>query len=79
MLRYFIRNIDFKVCKLGGVKLTILNPSIFQSGLSFTNLTFLRVLKPQLFGVLLSIDIGVSVNSLLTTMSIDNKMPNGLS
>ena len=59
--------------------MTILDPSIFQIGLSFTNLTFLRVLKPQLFGVLLSIDIGVSVKSLLTTMSIDNKMPNGLS
>jgi hypothetical protein len=38
-------------------------------------------LEPKPFGVLISIDIVVSVKSLLTetTLTIDSKMPNGLS
>ena len=41
----------------------------------------IRILKLNLFGVLKSIDIVISVKSLLTEtmISIDTRMPNGLS
>ena len=36
-------------------------------------------IKPKLFVILFSINIVVSIKQLITEMSIDDKMPNGLS
>ena len=49
--------------------------------LTFRILKSIKDLKLELFGLSLSIDIVISVKSLLTetTISIDNKMPHGLS